>query len=68
MSTMPSSDDPDHPNPYVEEENTQQWRSVNKAIGDLVQNKDLIERTPREYIVGYICSRIKARGAKPSCD
>lgn len=34
------------------------WDSVWKAIGDLVENKDLIEREDRHYIVGYICKVI----------
>ena len=64
MSKEEKCGDPDHRSPYVEYENTQLWRSVNKAIGDLVQNKDVIEQTPRHYIVGYICKVVSKRAAQ----
>src|SRR5947208_2935472 len=41
--------------PYVRWEGTPLWRAVEKAVADLVQNKDLVEGEYREYIVGYIC-------------
>jgi hypothetical protein len=48
--------------PYAELEGTPLWNAVELAIGDLVQNADLIEQTPRAYIVGYICQGLlKAR-------
>jgi hypothetical protein len=32
-----------------------------KAVGDLVQNQDLVEDECHEYIVGYICKIIDRR-------
>jgi hypothetical protein len=39
----------------------QLWGAVDKAVGDLVVNQDLIEKEFREYIVGYICKTINRR-------
>ncbi len=47
--------------PYVRWEGTPLWRAVEKAVADLVQNKDLVEGEYREYIVGYICKIIDRR-------
>jgi hypothetical protein len=44
--------------PYVKLEGTPIWISVASAIEDLVQNDDLVERTARDYIVGYLSQRI----------
>ncbi len=48
--------DPQHP--YVEYEGTALWWNIESAISDPVRNNDLEERTPRPYIVGYICRRL----------
>ena len=47
--------------PYVRWEGTPLWRAVERAVADLVQNKDLVEDEYREYIVGYICKIIDRR-------
>ena len=44
--------------PYKKYEKTVIWNSVWMAIEDLVENNDLEELTPREYIVGSICEKI----------
>ena len=44
--------------PYVKLEGTPIWIAVASAIDDLVQNNDLVEKTPRSYIVGYLSQRI----------
>jgi len=41
--------------PYQQYEGTHNWKIVEHAINDLVENGDLIERTNRRYVVGYIC-------------
>jgi len=46
------------PFPYKKFEGTANWRRTEKAIRDLVQNGDLIEKTKQKYIVGYICSML----------
>jgi len=44
--------------PYIELEGTRLWATVELAINDLVLNKDLVESTPRPYIVGYLCQKL----------
>ena len=34
------------------------WHAVETAIFDLVANGDLVERTNRKYIVGYVCKAL----------
>ncbi|KWZ81049.1 MAG: hypothetical protein LKH78_08105 [Weizmannia coagulans] len=48
--------------PYEEYENTDLWHTIWMAIDDLVKNQDLKERTPRAYIVGYLCEKILKDG------
>jgi hypothetical protein len=40
--------------PYSELEKTAAWVVIDKIIGDLVENKDIIEQTDRKYIAGYL--------------
>ena len=44
--------------PYVELKNTECWSIIEQAINDLIENNDLEEKTPKEYIVGYIVQRV----------
>ena len=44
--------------PYTDYEDTRLWKAVEKAIEDLVKNKDLEETMARPYIVGYICKSL----------
>jgi len=48
--------------PYRAFEGTPIWRKVNRAIAALVKNRDIEEKTAREYIVGYVC---KVIGSEP---
>jgi hypothetical protein len=50
---------PSHP--YEEFEKTRLWKALNKGILDLVKNKDLVEITRREYVVGYLCKVLTLR-------
>lgn len=45
--------------PYEMHRGTPVWKLVDKAINDLVENKDLVETTRRDYIVGYICEKLE---------
>ncbi len=47
--------------PYLAWKSTALWRAVEKAVSDLVENRDLVEDEYREYIVGYICKTIDRR-------
>jgi hypothetical protein len=55
-------DAPKHP--YVPLENTDVWRELEKAVKDLVDNKDLRELTDRKYIVGFLAKRLSDAGFK----
>ena len=46
--------------PYEGFESTAIWKKLDKAVEDLVRNKDIVETTRREYIVGYLCKALSA--------
>jgi len=48
--------------PYKAHEKTELWEVVSRAIADLVENGDVAEETAREYIVGYLCEKLKDGG------
>ncbi len=37
-------------------------RVVSSAVDDLVANGDIAEQTPREYVVGHLCEKLKESG------
>jgi hypothetical protein len=45
--------------PYEVYKGTAVWNAINKAIDDLVENDDLVEKTRRDYIVGFICLKLQ---------
>jgi hypothetical protein len=45
--------------PYEAQRETPVWKIVDRAINDLVDNKDIVETTHRDYIVGYICKKLE---------
>jgi hypothetical protein len=50
--------------PYMAYEGTELWKALNKGIGDLVRNQDVIEQEHRTYIVGYLCKVLIKRKSK----
>ncbi len=56
---------PGYRHPYVDYEADPLWPLIEKAIDDLVRNKDLVENEDRNYIVGYICKVVR-KGLKTS--
>ena len=48
--------------PYKSQEKTELWNVVSRALTDLVDNGDVAEQTKREYIVGYLCEKLKDAG------
>lgn len=44
--------------PYHLYKGTKVWEIVEKAIQDLIGNRDIAETTRRDYIVGYICKQL----------
>ena len=53
-----------NPHPYLLFQGTPLWKAVEKGVSDLIENQDLIEKTNRGYIVGYICKVITRRKGK----
>jgi hypothetical protein len=62
--------DPGYRHPYVDYEADPLWPLIEKGIGDLAKNQDLIEQEDRSYIVGYLC-KVISKGQKartlPKC-
>jgi hypothetical protein len=58
---MPRQRKFDHSHPYSKFEKTGLWNALNEGIGRLVENQDLKETTPREYILGYLCEVLSRR-------
>ena len=52
---MPRKRKSGHSHPYREFEKTGLWNALNEGIGRMVENQDLKETAPREYILGYVC-------------
>ena len=50
----------DHP--YKEFEGKRLWAVIDEAVEDLVDNRDIMETTHRNYIVGYLCKKIEEGG------
>jgi hypothetical protein len=48
--------------PYEELERMHLWQVVDRSIEDLVANRDIVERTPRVYIVGNIVKKLIESG------
>ena len=44
--------------PYTSYETTRAWSVVEKAIDDLIANRDIKETTNRSYIVGYLVQQL----------
>jgi len=49
-----------HTHSYAELEGTPVWNSVDRAIKALLKNGDIELTTRREYVVGYICHKIRS--------
>ena len=58
---MPRQRKADYSHPYPEFEKTGLWNALNEGIGRLVENQDLKETAPREYILGYLCKLLTQR-------
>jgi hypothetical protein len=48
--------------PYADLEGTALWIQVDRAVTDLLQNRDLVETTAHSYVVGYICKKLMDAG------
>ncbi len=45
--------------PYEEYENSKLWEVIESTLNDLVENQDIELKTHPEYVVGYLCKKIK---------
>lgn len=45
--------------PYKEFENKQTWETLRETINELIKNQDLELKTSEEYIIGFLCKKIK---------
>lgn len=50
--------------PYKEYERTQLWRVIDQSIQELIKNKDIDLTTRKEYVIGYLCEKIKLKYEK----
>jgi hypothetical protein len=48
--------------PYADFKDTTVWRTLEKAVEELVDNRDIKELTDRKYIVGYLAKRLSEDG------
>ncbi len=46
--------------PYENFESLRAWAILDKALDDLVKNRDIEEKTRRELIVGFLCKRLRS--------
>lgn len=54
--------------PYEKYRGTAPWDVLAKVISDLVKNRDIVETTHRDYVVGYICESLQDQLSKPLPD
>jgi hypothetical protein len=53
-----SVEDSSRPHPYLGLTTTPQWAVIDRAVLELAENRDLVETTAHEYIVGYLCKAL----------
>ena len=46
------------PHPYQRFEGTPEWVSIDRALLELTKNRDVVETTRHEYVVGYLCKAL----------
>ena len=44
--------------PYADFAMSSQWSVIDRAVLELAENRDLVETTAHEYIVGYLCKAL----------
>ena len=52
----------DKNHPYARYQGLPEWENIDKAISQLISNNDLIEKTSRPYIIGYIIKALDKGG------
>lgn len=54
--------------PYRQWEGTARWAVLDRALAELVENRDLVESTRHEYVVGYLCQALSDAAAEGAPD
>ncbi len=49
------------PHPYEKYQSMRLWTCVDKTIAKLERNGDIDLKTPREYVIGYLCQELIAQ-------
>lgn len=44
--------------PYSEFKGTKEWQVLSRAISALERNQDVVLQTKKEYVVGYLASKL----------
>jgi hypothetical protein len=44
--------------PYEKHKNTSNWRIIEEALNNLVENKDIELTTASDYVIGYLCEKL----------
>ena len=50
--------DPAKHNPYIEFVGSPLWAAVERAVDDLIENRDLQLTTVKDFVVGYIVKQV----------
>jgi len=53
-----SARDQPTPSPYIQFSGSPEWTALDRAVRELAENRDLVETTAHEYVVGYLCQAL----------
>lgn len=53
-----SAEDTTRTHPYAALAGSAEWAVLDRAVLELAENRDLVETTAHEYIVGYLCKAL----------
>ncbi len=53
-----SSGDRSMSHPYLRFSGSPEWAAIDRAVRELAENRDLVETTEHEYVVGYLCQAL----------
>lgn len=52
--------------PFSEYQRTPLWRALASALADLESSRELTVSTAPEYVIGYLCRELEAKGVVAS--
>jgi len=47
--------------PYQKYEKTKEWKIISDSLDLLCENQDISINTRKEYIIGYLCSKLNEK-------